>query len=76
MLTQDIHKSWQRFKVGLAIFVAGVVLLFSLSHVHLAFYYLSVGILLIGFGYAMLGYAGIFLQRFAFIKDKKPPPKF
>tara|TARA_B100000929_G_scaffold282453_1_gene262481 strand:+ start:529 stop:759 length:231 start_codon:yes stop_codon:yes gene_type:complete len=76
MLEQDIHKSWQRFKIGLSIFVAGVLLLFTLSELHIALHYLSLIILFIGFTIAMLGYWGIFIQRFSFIKNKKPPPKF
>lgn len=76
MLKQDIHKSWQRFKVGLSIFVVGVLLLFTLSELHASLHYLSLLILFIGFAIAMLGYFGIFVQRFSFIKNKKPPPKF
>ena len=76
MLKQDIHKSWQRFKVGLSIFVVGVLLLFTLSEFHASLHYLSLLILFIGFAIAMLGYFGIFVQRFSFIKNKKPPPKF
>ncbi|TKB02653.1 hypothetical protein E5672_12360 [Alteromonas portus] len=76
MLKQDIHKSWQRFKVGLSIFVVGVLLLFTLSELHASLHYLSLFILFIGFAIAMLGYFGIFVQRFSFIKNKKPPPRF
>jgi len=76
MLKQDIYKSWQRFKIGLSIFVVGVLLLFTLSELHIALHYLSLIILFIGFTIAMLGYWGIFIQRFSFIKNKKPPPKF
>mgnify|MGYP006058380537 FL=1 len=76
MLEQDIHKSWQRFKIGLSIFVVGVLLLFTLSELHIALHYLSLIILFIGFTIAMLGYWGIFIQRFSFVKNKKPPPKF
>ncbi|SVB21083.1 uncharacterized protein METZ01_LOCUS173937, partial [marine metagenome] len=28
----------------------------------------------VGFAIAMLGYWGIFIQRFSFMKNKKPPP--
>ncbi|QDG36630.1 hypothetical protein FJN13_18205 [Alteromonas mediterranea] len=76
MLTQDIHKSWQRFKMGLTLFVVGVLLLFTISHLHTTLYYLSLLVLFVGFALAMLGYFGIFIQRFSFLKDKKPPPKF
>jgi len=76
LITQDVHKSWQRFKIGLAIFVVGAVLLLSTSHWHIAIYYLSLTVLLSGFTFAMLGYVGIFLHRFTFIKNKKTPPKF
>lgn len=76
MITQDVNKSWQRFKIGLAIFVVGVLLLFLTSHIHIALYYLSISVLLVGFAIAMFGYFGIFIQRFSFIKNKKPPPKF
>ncbi|SVE63695.1 uncharacterized protein METZ01_LOCUS516549, partial [marine metagenome] len=40
MLKQDIHKSWQRFKIGLSIFVVGVLLLFTLSELHITLHYL------------------------------------
>tara|TARA_Y100000296_G_scaffold59742_1_gene69079 strand:- start:502 stop:732 length:231 start_codon:yes stop_codon:yes gene_type:complete len=76
MLKQDVHKSWHRFKIGLSIFVVGVLLLFTLSELHIGFHYLSLLILFIGFAIAMLGYWGIFTQRFSFLKNKKPPPKF
>ncbi|KTF06510.1 conserved hypothetical protein, membrane [marine sediment metagenome] len=76
MLTQDPLKSWQRFKIGLSIFVVGVLLLFTLSEFHIALRYLSLLVLFIGFAIAMLGYWGIFIQRFSLIKNKKPPPKF
>ena len=76
MLKQDIHKSWQRFKIGLSIFVVGVLLLFTLSELHITLQYLSLLILFVGFSIAMLGYWGIFIQRFSFIKNKKQPPKF
>ncbi|WP_025257247.1 hypothetical protein [Alteromonas sp. ALT199] len=76
MLTQDSFKSWQRFKIGLSIFVVGVLLLFTLSELHVALHYLSLLILFIGFTIAMMGYWGIFIQRFSFMKNKKPPPKF
>ncbi|MHC6646993.1 hypothetical protein ACYTPF_10540 [Alteromonas sp. HB246098] len=76
MLTQDPLKSWQRFKIGLSIFVVGVLLLFTLSEFHIALRYLSLLVLFLGFAIAMLGYWGIFIQRFSLIKNKKPPPKF
>ena len=68
----DVHKSWRRFKLG----VAGVVQLFTLSHLSTFLYYYSVTTLLVGFVIAMSGYIGIFMQRFAFLKDKKIPPSF
>jgi len=73
---KDVHKSWQRFKLGLALFVAGVAQLFLLSPLHISLYYYSLATLLIGFIIAMIGYAGIFLHRFAFLKNNKPPPDF
>ena len=71
MLKQDIHKSWQRFEIGLYIFVVGVLLLFTLSELHITLHYLSLLILFVGFAIAMLGYWGIFIQRFSFIKKQK-----
>jgi len=50
--------------------------LFTLSELHITLHYLSLLILFVGFAIAMLGYWGIFIQRFSFIKNKKPPPKF
>jgi hypothetical protein len=73
--TPDIHTSWQRFKIGLAIFVAGVVLLFSISDIHIVLHYVSLAVLLCGFAYSMWGYMGIFLQRFASLKNAKRPPE-
>ena len=72
----DIHKSWQRFKLGLVLFVAGVCLLLTISALHIFLYYVALIILLLGFVIAMTGYAGIFMQRFSFIKNKKTPPDF
>lgn len=72
----DINKSWQRFKLGLGLFVVSAFCLLLLSSVHPFLYFTSLGLLLIGFAIAMFGYAGIFLQRFASFKNKKPPPKF
>lgn len=72
----DVHKSWRRFKLGLALFVAGVVQLFTLSHLSTFLYYYSIATLLVGFVIAMSGYIGIFMQRFAFLKDKKIPSSF
>jgi hypothetical protein len=62
--------------MGLAIFVAGVVLLFSISSIHVSLHYVSLAVLLCGFAYSMWGYLGIFLQRFAALKNAKRPPKF
>ena len=76
MLKHDPYKSWQRFKIGLSIFVVGVLLLFTLSELHDALRYLSLLVLFLGFAIAMLGYWGIFIERFSFMKNKKPPPKF
>jgi hypothetical protein len=75
-LFNDIHQCWQRFKIGLSIFVVGAVSLFAIGHFSAFFHYASLTILFVGFGYAMLGYIGIFIQRFSFLKSKKPPPKF
>tara|TARA_B100001063_G_C16735080_1_gene541531 strand:+ start:961 stop:1194 length:234 start_codon:yes stop_codon:yes gene_type:complete len=72
----DVHKSWRRFKLGLALFVAGVVQLFAISHFSTFLYYYSLTTLLVGFVIAMSGYVGIFMQRFAFLKDKKIPSSF
>jgi hypothetical protein len=76
MLLKDIHQSWQRFKMGLSIFVAGAVLLFTLSQYSTFLNYLSLAVLFVGFGLAMLGYIGIFLHRLSSINNKKTPPKF
>ena len=72
----DINKSWQRFKLGLALFVVGAFCLLLLSRLHPVIYFISLGTLLLGFAIAMLGYLGIFLQRFASFKNKKTPPRF
>jgi hypothetical protein len=52
------------------------VQLFTLSHLSTFLYYYSVTTLLVGFVIAMSGYIGIFMQRFAFLKDKKIPSSF
>ena len=62
--------------MGLTLFVVGVLLLFTTSPLHTTLYYLSLLVLFVGFALAMLGYFGIFIQRFSFLKNKKPPPKF
>ena len=72
----DLYKSWQRFKLGLALFVVGVLLLFTISAIHILAYYFSLAILLLGFIIAISGYIGIFIQRFSFLKNKKTPPNF
>lgn len=66
----DIYRSWRRFKLGLALFACGVLVLLPLGHIPVA-YYLSLAILLLGFAIAMWGYAGIFLQRFAGLKNAR-----
>ncbi len=71
MLKQDIHKSWQRFKIGLSIFVVGVLLLFTLSELHITLHYLSLLILFVGFAIAMLGYWGNFYSAFFVYKKQK-----
>jgi hypothetical protein len=72
----DINKSWQRFKLGLGLFVVSAFCLLLFSRLHPAIYFISLGTLFVGFAIAMLGYWGIFLQRFARFKNKKPPPRF
>jgi len=69
MLKQDIHKSWQRFKIGLSIFVVGVLLLFTLSELHITLHYLSLLILFVGFAIAML--LGNFYSAFFVYKKQK-----
>ncbi|OJF69833.1 hypothetical protein BK026_14195 [Alteromonas sp. V450] len=79
MFNQNVHKSWRQFKIGLTVFVAGAAMLFTISHLHLLTYVLSLAVLFGGFIIAMWGYLGIFLQRLSLIKDKKgikPPSKF
>ncbi len=66
----DIYQSWRRFKLGLALFAGGVLVLLTLGHIPVA-YYLSLAVLLCGFSIAMWGYAGIFLQRFSGLKHAR-----
>ncbi|GGW90965.1 hypothetical protein [Alteromonas halophila] len=66
----DLYISWRRFKRGLALFICGVGLLLTVGHLA-AVYYLSLAILLTGFAIAMWGYAGIFLSRFAGLKNNR-----
>lgn len=51
-----LHRSWHRFKLGLMMFVIGAMLFMTVSQFHIALYYLSLGILLGGFAFAMLNY--------------------
>lgn len=67
----DIVKSWQRFKLGLVLFAIGAGLLLSVATFALWLYWLSLAVLLSGFAIAMLGYAGIFLQRFSRVREMK-----
>lgn len=66
----DIYQSWRRFKLGLTLFACGVLLLLTLGS-YAVVYYLSLAILLPGFGIAMWGYAGIFLSRFSGLKNTR-----
>lgn len=66
----DILQSWRRFKLGLALFAGGVALLLTVGNSPV-FYYLSLAVLLPGFGIAMWGYAGIFLSRFSGLNQQR-----
>jgi len=70
---KDVNTSWQRFKIGLSIFVVGAVCLLLLSQYHIVIYLFSLATLFIGFAFAMYGYVGIFLSRFSSFTSKKPP---
>lgn len=67
-----LHRSWGRFKAGLALFIAGATLLMTVSHYHAALYYLSLAILFVGFVIAMSGYLSILWQR---LKGMNPAGK-
>ena len=58
-----LHRSWGRFKIGLVLFIAGATLLMTVSHHHVALYFLSLTILFTGFIIAMSGYLAILWQR-------------
>ncbi len=59
------HLSWARFKKGLGLFVAGVVLLYAGAAYWIWLQIPAIVVLTIGFGLAAYGYLGIFANRFA-----------
>jgi len=78
MLKQDIHKSWQRFKIGLSIFVVGVLLLFTLSELHITLHYLSLhaalpepSYIICRFRYRHVGLLGNFYSAALFFYEKQ-----
>jgi hypothetical protein len=73
-LASDPSKSWANFKVGLGIFVIGVVLILTGSQ---SLYWIQIPGLIciaVGFAFAAKGYAGIFAYRMtsAFNQAKAP----
>ncbi|WJG09332.1 hypothetical protein [Aliiglaciecola sp. LCG003] len=59
------HKSWADFKIGLAIFVFGIVLILAGNRYWIMLQIPGVLVLAGGFIYAAKGYAGIFANRFS-----------
>ncbi|QJR80851.1 hypothetical protein CA267_008690 [Alteromonas pelagimontana] len=68
---KDPVTSWNRFKLGLVIFLVGVALLFIAGPIHIGLHFFALAVLLCGFAIAMTGYAGIFLQRITSLNPKK-----
>lgn len=58
-----LHRSWRRFKTGLALFIAGATALMTISTYHPALYFISLIVLFSGFVIAMSGYLAILWQR-------------
>jgi MFS family permease len=63
--------SWKRFIIGLILFLAGMALLIFFGHWHPVAYFVSIAVLLTGFAIAMWGYAGIFISRFARLRNAR-----
>lgn len=59
------HLSWARFKKGLGLFVAGVVLLYAGAIYWIWLQIPAVFLLGLGFALAAYGYLGIFANRFS-----------
>lgn len=62
--------SWQRFKRGVMFFVASVLLLFAGAHYWIWLQILGLICLVIGLGYAAIGYIGILAYRLTLLKQK------
>lgn len=64
-LGNDPHKSWADFKIGLGVFILGVVLILAGAQYWVWLQLPGLLALVIGFGYAAKGYIGIFSHRFS-----------
>jgi hypothetical protein len=73
-VASDANKSWADFKVGLGVFVVGVVLILSGTQ---SWHLLQIpGLICIGIGciYAAKGYLGIFVYRMKTAFKRPTPP--
>ena len=68
---QQPAQSWSRFRLGLVIFALGAGVLFASQRYYSLLYWPGFFIVILGFGFAMIGYWGIFANRFARLLDKR-----
>ncbi|MFA3790961.1 hypothetical protein AB6T38_07570 [Aliiglaciecola sp. SL4] len=61
----DPHKSWADFKIGLTIFIAGVIAIFAGLKLWIWLQIPGVLMLALGLIFAAKGYLGIFANRFS-----------
>ncbi|WP_124748947.1 hypothetical protein [Alteromonas facilis] len=68
---QNPTRSWARFRLGLALFVFGLLLLLSVAGDYFTLNAVALVILFIGFVFAMWGYWGMFANRFARVIEQR-----
>ncbi|MDM7862051.1 hypothetical protein QTP81_15715 [Alteromonas sp. ASW11-36] len=68
---QNPKRSWLQFRLGMVIFVVGVLLLIASQRYLVALYWPAVGVVLSGFVVSMRGYWGIFANRFARVLEQR-----
>ena len=73
-LGQNPTKSWAEFKLGLFVFVVGVVLIFAGARFWIWLQIPAILLLAAGFLIAGKGYIGIFSNRFAQTLNRLSPP--
>lgn len=73
--TEPAQLAWRRFKTGVACFTAGALLIFAGYWSFPLLQLPGLLLLLVGTGFAFVGYLGILRFRLSSFKKLKAPPK-